>query len=137
MQINDMIQRIREINVSNGWRDGSVEEPDTDHAIMRLALVMTEVAEAIEEVRANRPVGATYYSGGIDEDRHGFMPDSSVPRDALGHPRKPEGVPSELADILIRVLDLADEWGIDIEQVALEKLAYNATRGKRHGGKAA
>jgi NTP pyrophosphatase (non-canonical NTP hydrolase) len=55
----------------------------------------------------------------------------------LQQPPKPEGVPSELADVVIRALDAADAWGIDLGAVIEEKLAYNATRGHRHGGKTA
>ena len=50
---------------------------------------------------------------------------------------KPEGVPSELADIVIRALAAADAWGIDLQSAIEEKLAYNQTRGYRHGGKTA
>jgi hypothetical protein len=48
---------------------------------------------------------------------------------------KPEGIPSELADIIIRVFDAAVEYGIDIEDQVRMKMAYNATRQHRHGGK--
>ena len=49
---------------------------------------------------------------------------------------KPEGVPSELADIVIRALDFADLHDIDLGAAIEGKLAYNVTRGHRHGGKA-
>lgn len=53
---------------------------------------------------------------------------------------KPEGVGSELADIVIRVLDEVDrarEEGveIDLDWEIERKLAYNRTRRHRHGGK--
>lgn len=41
----------------------------------------------------------------------------------------------ELADTLIRVLDLAGGLGIDMDTAVRTKLAYNRTRGYRHGGK--
>ena len=104
---------------------GFHEEGDAAHAegsnmqhyyVMRLALIMTEVAEAIEEVRSGREVTETYYNNS----------DPDVPA-------KPEGVPSELADIVIRVLDFAGEVGIDLAAMVEEKLNYNATRGHLHG----
>lgn len=43
----------------------------------------------------------------------------------------------ELADIIIRALDMAGRLNIDIESVVAAKHKYNATRPKRHGGKLA
>ena len=37
---------------------------------------------------------------------------------------------SELADVFIYVLDLANLLGIDLEQATRDKLAYNETRGE-------
>ena len=48
---------------------------------------------------------------------------------------KPEGVAAELADVVIRVLHLADMLGIDLEAAIRVKLDYNAKRAHRHGGK--
>lgn len=48
---------------------------------------------------------------------------------------KPEGIPSELADIIIRVLDVCGFHGIDIAAAIADKMAFNETRQYRHGGK--
>ena len=48
---------------------------------------------------------------------------------------KPEGIPSELADIIIRVLDIAAFHHIDIAAAIADKMAYNESRTYRHGGK--
>jgi NTP pyrophosphatase (non-canonical NTP hydrolase) len=48
---------------------------------------------------------------------------------------KPSGFAIELADALIRILDLAEWLGIDIEDVVAEKMIYNARRSHRHGDK--
>lgn len=118
--IGELQRRIGDINVANGWRSRPEQQrtgADDAHAkITRLALIATEVAEAIEEVRNGHAVDETYY------------PENKP---------KPEGVPSELADIVIRALDAADAWGIDLEAMIEEKLRYNASRGHRHGGKTA
>ena len=50
---------------------------------------------------------------------------------------KPVGVASELADVIIRVLDIADEFDIPVIEAILEKHDYNLTRPYRHGGKTA
>ena len=48
---------------------------------------------------------------------------------------KPEGFGSECADVLIRLLDTCKRRGIDLGFEFERKLAHNATRGHRHGGK--
>ena len=50
---------------------------------------------------------------------------------------KPEGLGSELADIVIRVFDLAGMLKIDIANEIERKMRYNVTRPYRHGGKLA
>lgn len=49
--------------------------------------------------------------------------------------RDRENFAEELADIIIRVLDCAPGFGIDIEQELQKKLDKNRQRGFRHGGK--
>lgn len=78
-----------------------------------LALIATEVAEAIEDVAAGR---------------------WDLTFDADG---KPHGLPSELADILIRVGDDAGAVGVDLDHATRVKLDFNKTRSHRHGGKLA
>lgn len=79
----------------------------------RLCLIHSEVTEAMEELR-------TCGTGGyMDGD-------------------KPMGFGSELADIIIRVCDLAGETGISLEQEIDRKNAYNRIRADvpaRDGGR--
>ena len=81
----------------------------------KLALISSESTEALEDLREGKP-----YEG---EDALHIAEDG-----------KPEGFASELADIVIRVLDLAEGTGIHLEQVIDLKLRYNnESRGQLHG----
>lgn len=104
-----------------------------NHQIMALALIITEASEAIEELRNGRAIDETWYSCRVGGTTYAWTAGDEVPILALGYPAKPEGVPSELADIVIRVLDLSAKAGIDLSSMIQEKLGYNATREYKHG----
>jgi len=91
-----------------GWWDHQ-----NPNILEKLALVHSEVSEAVEDFR----IGNMDYS----ETETG----------------KPVGFPAELADIVIRVFDLAGYLEIDLESVIRKKHEYNKTRTYRHGGKRA
>lgn len=117
----------------------------------RLMLIVGEAAEAHEEIRKGNSPSARYYSVNPQDipEGHPMSRDFSIvpgqglaPNEAdlnalraAGVPLKPEGVPSEIADIVIRCLDFAGEHGIDLAEVIREKLEYNATRARMHGKK--
>ena len=77
----------------------------------KLGLIVTEVAEAMECVRTR-------------QFRYSFGPGG-----------KPEGLPSELADIVIRVMDTAAALGYNLEHAVTTKMDFNDKRSFRHGGK--
>ncbi len=79
-------------------------------ATERLMLVVSEAVEAMEELRSGK---------------------SPIVREVIAG--KPEGFGSELADIVIRVFDLAMIEQVDLATEILEKIAYNKTRPKLHG----
>lgn len=85
---------------------------DTEPTFLeRMTLVHSEISEAVEEYRKDGKVDSVWYSG----------------------TGKPEGVPIELADAIIRILDFAGRQGIDIEKAIEEKHAYNVGRPYKHG----
>lgn len=100
----------------------------------KLALIHSETSEAVEALRnPNWETDKTYYLAG---DSDVYVEGSKLSIEDRSR-LKPEGVASELADIVIRVGDLAVEMGIDLPTAIALKMAYNATRSFRHGGKRA
>ena len=107
---------IHVLACKKGWWDeahleGSLRPARPRSTVESLALITCEVAEAIECVR----------DGQLE---------TTVREDG-----KLEGLPSEIADVVIRAFDLAGHLNIDLGDVLLRKHAYNATRSHRHGGK--
>ena len=98
---------------------------------MRLALIHSEVSEALEDFRSGKRVGEIWYLTPKGEK----TPYGARSEGGQVVLHKPCGIPSELADVIIRVLDLAGANGIDIEKAVLEKMAYNMTRPHKHGRK--
>jgi NTP pyrophosphatase (non-canonical NTP hydrolase) len=90
-----------------------------------IALMHTELSEALEDHRAGKAPNEVWY---LDKTAGAETPDYHE-----GY--KPCGIPSEMADVIIRVLDFCGKYKIDIERAVLEKMAYNRTRSFRHGGK--
>lgn len=117
MKFGDMLWEVGSGSSDNGWHDRwnkMVDFASTDelneHIITKVALVTSELSEAIEELRKGHRYDYVYTIGS-----------------------KPEGFPVELADATIRILDLAFMLEIDLEEVILDKLKFNQTRGKMHG----
>lgn len=111
MTINEMRDQAYQNSVDKGFHDHGVDATVGD----RLMLMVSELAEALEEYRKGYEPDEIYY--------HPSCPD------------KPEGVPIELADCVIRIGDFCGKYGIDLEKAIKMKIAYNASRPKMHGGK--
>lgn len=139
--LNSLALKINKTAKDKGWWRGTeVECGDSTVFTARpvgevLALIHSEVSEALEEYRDGHDLRRTRY---VHKD--GTVCDAEAQcRSALGvnSDAKPEGFPIELADVLIRVLDACAEWDIDIEEAMRVKVLYNSTRPERHGGKLA
>ena len=109
MQIEDLIKEAHQTAVEHGWWE---EERNIGEC---LALMHSEISEALEEYRKGYGIGLCYE----------------------GKKHKPEGFTIELADVLIRIFDLCGRHNLPLEEALQEKMAYNKTRPYRHGGKVA
>ena len=125
-----MQREVFEVNHANGWFDD-----DRDFAA-DVALLHTEVSEMFEAYRDHQLEDPTEIptcdcpvtTSGVRGMHHST-------ECAIFRPVKPEGVGSEAADVLIRLLDTCERRGINLEAEYKRKLAFNKTRGYKHGGK--
>ena len=108
MNIREMAIEAFNNSEGKGFHKGA----DNLNIPTKLALIHAEVSEALEDHRDGK-IATTFDENG-----------------------KPHGFAQELADIVIRVGDLAEMLDIDLEKEIAMKLKYNLTRPVRHGGKA-
>jgi len=113
--INNYINASYENAKSRGWHDKQRSIGDF------IALMHSELSEALEEHRKGKNPQEIYFV-------------SKNPT-ILGAPNKPEGIPIELADCMIRIFDFCGLHDIDLEKAITLKMEYNKTRPYRHGNK--
>lgn len=108
MNISDLVNASYSNAKAKGFHAMDMSSP-----VEKMMLMVSEISEAMEEWRSGHKLEEIYISD-------------------LG---TPEGVPIELADVVIRVADFCGRYGIDLEKAIETKMAYNATRDFKHGGK--
>lgn len=101
--LNELTKEIHDNAVSHGWWD----EPR--NLLEIVALCHSELSEAVEEYRAGHPVVWANEDG------------------------KPEGIATEMADCLIRILDWFGHEGLDADEIVQQKMTYNRGRPYKHG----
>jgi NTP pyrophosphatase (non-canonical NTP hydrolase) len=105
MKLNELRDEALRIAVEHGFTDATPAED--------IALMHSELSEALEDIRAGKPLAELQHEPNL----------------------KPIGVPSEMADVIIRVLHFCGKHKIDIESAVKEKMAYNDSRPYKHGKK--
>lgn len=110
MDLKSIMERVHKTAVEHGWWEN--ENRNFGELMM---LSVTELAEAFEEYRNGRGLAEIYFGEG----------------------GKPEGVPVEIADVFIRLMDNCEKYGIPLAQALILKMNYNDSRPYRHGGKLA
>jgi NTP pyrophosphatase (non-canonical NTP hydrolase) len=119
MTLNDLRDKALAAAIARGWTNPTFGES--------IALIHSELSEALEEYRNGLNPNENYYVTANNTPTP--LPYNDNP-DILN---KPAGIPSELADTLIRILHLCGIY--DIDAAVATKMAYNETRAYRHGGK--
>ena len=120
--LNKLRNEIHKNAVEHGWWK---EERSFGEII---ALCHSELSEALEEYRAGK--GFIYCKHHNADCLH----ESCFDCLEINH-QKPEGIATELADCIIRILDYCGKEEIDIKEVIRIKHEYNKTRPHKHGGK--
>jgi NTP pyrophosphatase (non-canonical NTP hydrolase) len=120
MTVNGLAKRAYDIAKEKGWHEHPNPLPEV---FMKM---VTEISEAMEEFRNNKP----HFYVMKDGKPEVMPPEFYLPRDG-----KPEGILTELADCVIRIMDTCGEMGWDLENAIIAKMDFNQTREYKHGGK--
>jgi hypothetical protein len=140
LDLNALARECKRIADEHGFKDASVPED--------VALIHSEASELLEDFREGKIPHEMHYVEKVQaftQDGSPLTGDDGVPvfvevprRDAVGANgklRKPVGIPSEVADIVIRCLHFSGKHGIDLHGAVVEKMTYNDSRTFMHGGK--
>ena len=107
MHVNELVSESYGNAKAHGWHDEERTFGDI------ISLIHCELSEAVEEFRNGRGLTEIY----------------------VGEKGKPEGIPIELADVIIRICDFCGYSGIDLNEALQMKMKYNQSRPYRHGNK--
>jgi len=119
MTLDELVEEAWQNSEDHGFHTplkNFTPEGRDNYIALKLALIHSEVSEALEELR---------------EGNHGALMKEVRVFEAL-QGDKPVGFMSELADIMIRVADLAGIVGGDLGLAVHLKMEYNKSRPPKH-----
>lgn len=123
LSISDLCKESAEVAKSKGFSGQTFPE--------FVALVHSELSEALEEYRDGKELDEIWYSNNYGDGGIKYK----VVCGKGTENAKPEGIPTELADVIIRICHYCGENDIDLQSALIEKISYNKTRSYRHGNK--
>ena len=127
MTIHEMQQQAYALAEDKGLHTDLREEEPRQATLVRLALMHTEVTEALNEL--TEPLLALMHL--LMLHRQISQATQIVKKQLL--PEARDAFAAELADIVIRTGDLAGCVGVDLQQAIVKKMAFNATRPYQFG----
>lgn len=140
--LNTLARECRRIADEHGFKDASIPED--------VALMHSELSELLEDFRAGKLAHEMEYAVSLKyTNTENTSTVEGISAGALEQMRrdgqmglgpqvasaKPCGIPSEVADVIIRALHFSAKHGIDVQKAVAEKMNYNASRPFMHGGK--
>lgn len=118
VHLNSLADHVSKVATSKGFHDPDMEAQGFSRYVSNLHGEVSELWEACRKGNLHEPCDKA-------EEMRGF---GLEPLTCLEE---------ELADIIIRALDVAGFHGVDVGKAVAVKDAFNQTRSHRHGGKLA
>lgn len=113
-------------SVLQTFTDSDIKAVEDAFMCQKIVLVMSELSEAVEAMRKGKKADVESYNSDIEK---------GIEFETAFKDHIKDSFEDEIADARIRIDDLMGSRKIDVKFHVLEKLKYNATRGKKHGKK--
>jgi NTP pyrophosphatase (non-canonical NTP hydrolase) len=119
-----MLNELRDKVYKNALDHGFYEDEENKNVLLKLMLIVSEISEAAEAYR-KRKLGPNWKAFDF------FIKQSSFDDSFKTYIK--DFMEDELADTIIRVLDLCGYMKIDIDKHVELKMKYNESRPYKHG----